>query len=110
MVVGWLVVVIGGGAVWGGVGISAGEQLSEKGVCRDAGGAIFHVGSMVVRVLSCGSRFVFGVNARNYLLGCWVSKFLSGKILGVDWRNSKFGLPYEASWGGWSGLSATLEQ
>ena len=54
IVVGWLAVGIRGEAVRGGVGISAGGQLSGKGVSRDAGGAIFYVGSMVVRVLSCG--------------------------------------------------------
>jgi len=52
---------MGGGVVWDEVGVSTGEQLSERGVSRDARGAVLHVVSMVARVLSCGSRFTFGV-------------------------------------------------
>ena len=58
---------MGGGVVWSEVGTSTGEQLSRRSISRDAGRAIFRVVSMVVRVLSCVSRYTFGVSARSYL-------------------------------------------
>ena len=79
----WPVVGMGGGVVWGEVRTSTCEQLSGRGTSRDARWAVFRVASMVVRVLSCGSGYTFGVSARSYLLDCWVPQFPSGKLPGV---------------------------
>ena len=80
----WLVVGMGGGVVWGEVGICTGEQLSGRGIPRGARETAFRVVSVVVRVLSCGSRFAFGVSARSYLLDCWIPQFVSEELPRVD--------------------------
>lgn len=44
----------GGGVVLGGGGICTSGRVSGRGIARDARGAVFHVVSGVVGVLSCG--------------------------------------------------------
>ena len=88
-----LIVGMGGGVVRGEVGICAGGQL--RGVAQRAGGTAFRVVSVVVGVLSCGSRFTSGVSVRSYLLDCWIPRFISEKLPGVDCP--RFRLLYEAS-------------
>ena len=84
MVVEWLIVGMGGVVVWGQVRIGTGGQLSGRGVSRGVGGTAFRVVSVVVGVLSCGSRFTFEVSVRSYLLDCWIPRFVSEKLPGVD--------------------------
>jgi len=54
------------------------------------------VASAAARVLSCGSRFMFGANVGNYLLYWWMSPFVSEKLPGVGGRGCGFGLPDKA--------------
>ena len=80
----WLVVGTGGGVVWGEVGICTGGQLGGRGVPLGARETAFRVVSVVVRVLSCGSRFTFWARARSYLLDCWIPQFVSEELPVVD--------------------------
>ena len=68
----WLVVGMGGGVVWGFVGICTGEQLSGRSVSLGARETAFRVVSVVVRVLSCGSDLRLG-SVRGAT--CWIPGF-----------------------------------
>ena len=66
------VVGMGGGVVWGEVGICTGEQLNGRGVPLGARETAFRVVSVVVRVLSCGLDLRLG-SVRG--VTCWIAGF-----------------------------------